>query len=159
MAPNTAAAAPTDSTYVSIPFLTCAVCRATIEANASDENAGWVDAACDKDLNKQRIPAVAYLLTEELHKLAWWLNYVNETPGVSLSPSENTLKAVATDLYYELTAAKAVIVEMQNTMTAPQKRIAANNLYERGFIGHSGGMARAAERHKVLAAAEAAGIK
>lgn len=159
MAPKTEAAAPTDSTHVRIPFLTCAVCRTTIEANASDVSAGHVEAACDKEQNRQRIPAVAYLPVEQLHQLAWRLNYVSETPGVALSPSENTLKAVATDLYYELIAAKAVIFEMLNTMTAPQKRIAAENLYERGFIGHSGGVSRVAERQKVLRAAEVAGIK
>lgn len=154
MAPHTEAAAPSADTLVSIPFFTCAVHRGTIEANA-----GHVEAACDKEQNKQRIPAVAYLTADHLHQLAWWLNYVSTTPGVALSPSEHTLKAVATDLYYELIAAKAVIIETLNMMTAPQKRIAAEKLYERGFIGHSGGMARAAERHKVLAAAEAAGIK
>lgn len=159
MAPHTEAAAPTDNTHVTIPFLACTVCRATLETNASDANAGYKEAACDKEQNKQRMPAVASLPAEQLHQLAWWLNYVSETPGVVLSPSEITLKAVATDLYYELIAAKAVIIETLNTMTAPQKRIAADNLYELGFIGHSGGMSRAAERHKVLAAAEVAGIK
>lgn len=159
MAPHTEAAAPTDSTHVSIPFLTCAVCRATIEANASDASAGHVQSACDKEQNKQRIPAMAYLQAEQLHQLAFWLNYVSETPGVALSPSENVLNAVATDLYYELIAAKAVIFEMLNTMTAPQKRVAAEKLYERGFIGHSGGVARVAEREKVLRLAVAAGIK
>jgi len=159
MAPHTEAAAPTDNTYVSIPFLTCAVCRAIIEANASDAGAGFTTAACDKEQNKQRIPEVAYLPAEHLHQLAWWLNYVSETPGVVLGPSENTLKAVATDLYYELIAAKAVIFESLNTMTSSQMRIAAKKLHESGFIGHSGGMARVAERQKVLRAAEVAGIK
>jgi hypothetical protein len=41
----------------------------------------------------------------------------------------------------------------------PSNSTHASNLYDRGFIGHSGGMLRAAERHKVLAAAEVAGIK
>lgn len=159
MAPHTEAAAPTDNICVSISFLTCPVCRTIIEANASDADAGHVAAACDKAQNKQRIPAAAYLPTEHLHQLAWWLNYVSETPGVVLSPSENTLMAVATDLYYELIAAKVVIFESLNTMTASQKRSAAKALYERGFIGHSGGMARVAERQKVLRAAEVAGIK
>lgn len=159
MAPYNEAAAPTDSTHVSNPLLTCTVCSTAIKVNASDVGAGHVAAACDKEQNKQRIPAVAYLPVEQLHQLAWWLNFVSETSGVALSPSENTLKAVATDLYYELIAAKAVIFESLNTMTSLQKRIAANSLYERGFVGHSGDMARVAERQKVLCAAEAAGIK
>lgn len=39
MAPHTEAAAPTDSTHVSIPSLTCAVCRRAIEANAEPQQA------------------------------------------------------------------------------------------------------------------------
>lgn len=69
------------------------------------------------------------------------------------------LKKIATDLYHELLAARAVISEMTNNMTAPQKRVASTKLYEAGFMGASGGMTRAAERHKVLAAAEVAGLK
>ena len=113
MAPHTEAAAPTDSNYVSIPFLACAVCRRTLEANA------------------------------EPHQ-----------------PEDQAgLKKIATDLYLELLAARAVISELTNNMTAPQKRVASTKLYEAGFMGASGGMTRAAERHKVLAAAEAAGFK
>lgn len=37
MAPHTEAAAPTASTHVSIPFLSCAVCRAIIEANTTPQ--------------------------------------------------------------------------------------------------------------------------
>lgn len=113
MAPHTKAAAPTGSTHVSIPFLACAVCRRTLEANAEPQQ----------------------------------------------PEDQAALKKMATDLYHELLAARAVISEMTNNMTAPQKRVASTNLYEAGFMGASGGMTRAAERHKVLAAADAAGLK
>lgn len=39
MAPHTEAAASTDSTRVSVPFLACAVCRRAIEANAESQQA------------------------------------------------------------------------------------------------------------------------
>ncbi|OBV37704.1 hypothetical protein [Janthinobacterium psychrotolerans] len=113
MAPHTAPEALTDSTHVSIPFMTCIVCRRALEANATPQQPE------DKD----------------------------------------ALKKIATDLYHELLAARAVISEMTNNMTAPQKRVASTNLYEAGFMGASGGMTRAAEHHKVLRAAEALGIK
>ncbi|QYG07191.1 hypothetical protein [Janthinobacterium sp. PAMC25594] len=113
MAPHTASEAAPDNTHVSIPFLTCAVCRPALEANVEQQQ----------------------------------------------PEDQAALKKIATDLYHELLAARAVISEMTNNMTAPQKRVASTNLYEAGFMGASGGMTRVAERHKVLAAAEAAGIK
>lgn len=158
MAPHTEAAAPTDS----IPFPTCAVCRATIEANASDASAGHAAAACDKGQNKHYGSAVANLPVGSLASLARLLataHHSRHSVQNLLQDNEYTLFAVSTDLLHELRAAQAVIFELQTTMTAAQKRIATDNLYERGFIGASGGMVRAAERHKVLAAAEAAGIK
>lgn len=81
----------------------------------------------------------------------------NATPQ---QPEDLTaIKKIATDLYHELLAARAVISEMTNNMTAPQKRVASTNLYEAGFMGASGGMTRAAECHQVLRAAEALGLK
>jgi len=162
MAPHTEAAAPTDSNYVSIPFLTCAVCRAIIEANASDASAGHAAAACDKGQNKHYGSAVANLPVGSLASLARLLataHHSRHSVQNLLQDNEYTLFAVATDLYHELLAASAVISEMTSNMTAPQRHVTSNNLYEAGLIGASGGMTRAAERHKVLAAAEAAGLK
>ncbi|MGF6116675.1 hypothetical protein ABIE30_000657 [Janthinobacterium lividum] len=113
MAPLTEAAVPTDSTHITIPFLSFAMCRSEINANVEPQH------------------------PEDLA----------------------ALKRIATDLYHELLADDAVITEMTNNMSVTQKRVASTNLYEAGFVGASGGMMRAAERHKVLAASEAAGIK
>ena len=98
-----------------------------------------------------------------VHISLWTCAICRRTAEANATPQQPedqaALKKIATDLYHELLAARAVISEMTNNMTAPQKRVASTNLYEAGLMGASGGMTRAAERHKVLAAAEAAGLK
>jgi len=159
MAPHTEAAATTDSTHAHIRLWTCAICRRAAEANAEPQQtekqaisnisgaAPWIDAEKEK-------AAWATLCADGLRQES-----ALTAQRSSMAEDQAALKKIAADLYHELLAARAVISEMTNNMTAPQKRVASTNLYEAGFMGASGGMTRAAECHQVLRAAEALGIK